>query len=201
MPSRHERILDRLVGYELSPLLWAKIRRGLSAGRVQSAAVRLITDREAEINNFQPEEYWSITGDFLGNAKEVFQAKLSAIDGKKAEIGDGETAQKIVAAIKTQKYRVGEVKRKERLRYPAPPFTTSTLQQEAARKLGFSSRKTMSIAQQLYEGLELGEEGSVGLVTYIRTDSVRIAEEAAKESGGGDPEPLSRSFAGETAGV
>ncbi|HHZ19872.1 MAG TPA: type I DNA topoisomerase [Firmicutes bacterium] len=176
------RILDRLVGYELSPLLWAKIRRGLSAGRVQSAAVRLITDREAEINNFQPEEYWSITGDFLGNAKEVFQAKLSAIDGKKAEIGDGETAQKIVAAIKTQKYRVGEVKRKERLRYPAPPFTTSTLQQEAARKLGFSSRKTMSIAQQLYEGLELGEEGSVGLVTYIRTDSVRIAEEAAKEA-------------------
>ena len=176
------RILDRLVGYELSPLLWAKIRRGLSAGRVQSAAVRLITDREAEINNFQPEEYWSITGDFLGNAKEIFQAKLSAIDGKKAEIGDGETAQKIVAAIKTQKYRVGEVKRKERLRYPAPPFTTSTLQQEAARKLGFSSRKTMSIAQQLYEGLELGEEGSVGLVTYIRTDSVRIAEEAAKEA-------------------
>lgn len=176
------RILDRLVGYELSPLLWAKVRRGLSAGRVQSAAVRLITDREAEINAFQAEEYWSITGNFLRNSEESFLAKLNTVKGKKAVIGDQAAAKKIVDAIRTQKYQVREVKRKERLRHPAPPFTTSTLQQEAARKLGFSSRKTMSIAQQLYEGLELGAEGSVGLVTYIRTDSVRIAAEAASEA-------------------
>lgn len=176
------RILDRLVGYELSPLLWAKIRRGLSAGRVQSAAVRLICDREAEIAAFKSEEYWTIDGIFLKGAKTSFRAQLAQIKGKKAEIGNAQAAQDVVDSLKKEQYMVADVKTKERSRYPAPPFTTSTLQQEAARKLGFSSRKTMAVAQQLYEGLELGEEGSVGLVTYIRTDSVQVAEEAVKEA-------------------
>ncbi|HEX2953623.1 MAG TPA: type I DNA topoisomerase, partial [Bacillota bacterium] len=176
------RILDRLVGYELSPLLWAKIRRGLSAGRVQSATVRLICDREAEIAAFKAEEYWTIDGIFRKGAKTSFRAQLAQVKEKKAEIGDEQTAVETVNLIKKEQYSVKDVKTRERSRYPAPPFTTSTLQQEAARKLGFSSRKTMSIAQQLYEGLELGDEGSVGLVTYIRTDSVQVAEEAVKEA-------------------
>lgn len=176
------RILDRLVGYELSPVLWAKVRRGLSAGRVQSAAVRLITDREAEIGAFNPEEYWTINGTFLKGSRTFVPAMLAQINGKKAEITDEKTAMNAVAAIKKESFSVTDVKTKERLRHPAPPFTTSTLQQEAARKLGYSSRKTMMLAQQLYEGLELGDEGSVGLVTYIRTDSVRTAEEAGLEA-------------------
>lgn len=187
------RVLDRLVGYELSPLLWAKVRRGLSAGRVQSAAVRMICDREEEITQFVSDEYWTITGAFTKATGEPFDAKLAQIKGKKAEISNEETAKSILANLKTLKYKVGEVKTKERLRNPAPPFTTSTLQQEAARKLGFSSRKTMSIAQQLYEGLELGEEGSVGLISYIRTDSVRIAQEASEEAA----ETIRQRFGGE----
>lgn len=176
------RILDRLVGYELSPLLWAKVRRGLSAGRVQSAAVRMICDREEEISQFVSEEYWSIIAAFTKKTGERFEAKLAQVAGKKAEIANETTAQQILSDLNKLDYTVGEVKRKERMRNPAPPFTTSTLQQEAARKLGFSSRKTMALAQQLYEGLELGAEGSVGLISYIRTDSVRVAQEASEEA-------------------
>lgn len=172
------RILDRIVGYELSPLLWKKVRRGLSAGRVQSVAVRMICDREREIQEFVPVEYWSIEGDFLSSHQEPFKAKLHSKAGQKLEIGKAEIAEEIVRVLKTAAYRIETVKKKERLRYPAAPFTTSSLQQEAARKLGFGARKTMMIAQQLYEGIELGPEGSDGLITYMRTDSVRIAQEA-----------------------
>ncbi|HBT16808.1 MAG TPA: type I DNA topoisomerase, partial [Firmicutes bacterium] len=177
------RILDRLFGYKLSPLLWAKVRRGLSAGRVQSVAVRLICEREEEIIAFKQEEYWSITGIFVpvSNREELFSAKLLKIKGKKVEINNKETADQLSKQIKQTSFRITEVKKRERKRYPAPPFTTSTLQQEASRKLGFSARKTMSLAQQLYEGLEIGSEGSTGLITYIRTDSVRVAGEAQDE--------------------
>jgi DNA topoisomerase-1 len=176
------RILDRIVGYELSPLLWKKVRRGLSAGRVQSVAVRLICEREQEINQFVAEEYWSIEGDFLTPRHADFAAKLLAKDAKKIVISNQVEAEAILAELQDGEYRVGKVKQKERLRYPAAPFTTSSLQQEAARKLNFGARKTMMVAQQLYEGLELGPEGSDGLITYMRTDSVRIAVEAQTEA-------------------
>ncbi len=176
------RILDRIVGYELSPLLWRKIRRGLSAGRVQSVAVRLICEREQEIREFIKEEYWSITGDFSTAKEEKFSAKLTSKGRKKLAITDEEQAQAIAAELKNLQYLITEVKRKEKLRFPAPPFTTSSLQQEAARKLGFGAKKTMMLAQQLYEGIELGEAGSDGLITYMRTDSVRVAEEAQLEA-------------------
>lgn len=172
------RILDRIVGYQLSPLLWKKVRRGLSAGRVQSVAVRLVCDREQEIATFIPEEYWSIEGQFANSDKAVFTAKLHSKGNKKVDIASAAVAKQIEADLKKGTYVVGEVKKKERLRNPAPPFTTSSLQQEAARKLNFAARKTMMIAQQLYEGIELGDQGSDGLITYMRTDSVRIAEEA-----------------------
>jgi len=172
------RILDRIVGYQLSPLLWKKVRRGLSAGRVQSVAVRLICDREQEIASFVPEEYWTIEGQFANVDKALFTAKLYSKGNKKINIGSAEAAKAIETDLKKGVYVVGEVKKKERLRNPAPPFTTSSLQQEAARKLNFPARKTMMIAQQLYEGIELGDQGSDGLITYMRTDSVRIAEEA-----------------------
>jgi DNA topoisomerase-1 len=172
------RILDRIVGYQLSPFLWKKVRRGLSAGRVQSVAVRLVCEREKEIAEFKPEEYWSITADFSTVKKEKFTAKLATIGKKKINITNAAEAKQLEATIKTNQYAVTEVKKKERLRYPAPPFTTSSLQQEAARKHGFGPRKTMMIAQQLYEGLELGENGIEGLISYMRTDSVRVAEEA-----------------------
>lgn len=172
------RILDRIVGYQLSPLLWKKVRRGLSAGRVQSVAVRLVCDREQEIRDFVPTEYWSIEGNFSNSKHEPFRAKLHSKNRKKIEISNQNEAKALEKDLKDCAYIVGEVKKKERLRYPAPPFTTSSLQQEAARKLNFAARKTMMIAQQLYEGIELGAEGSTGLITYMRTDSVRIAEEA-----------------------
>ncbi len=172
------RILDRIVGYELSPLLWRKVRRGLSAGRVQSVAVRLICEREQEIREFVQEEYWTIVGAFKTAKKASFSAKLTSRGKKKLEIANAETAQTIAAELKKHQYAVTEVKRKEKFRYPAAPFTTSSLQQEAARKLGFGAKKTMMLAQQLYEGIELGDAGSDGLITYMRTDSVRIAEEA-----------------------
>jgi DNA topoisomerase-1 len=178
------RILDRIVGYELSPLLWKKVRRGLSAGRVQSVAVRIICDREKEINDFIPEEYWSITGNFLSIRSEAFQAKLFSQNNQKIEIGDAKQAKELEAILKKSQFEVAQVKQKERLRYPAAPFTTSSLQQEAARKLNYGARKTMMVAQQLYEGLELGPEGRVGLITYMRTDSVRVAEEAQIEARG-----------------
>ncbi len=172
------RILDRIVGYELSPLLWKKVRRGLSAGRVQSVAVRLVCEREQEIQDFKPEEYWSITGNFITAKNESFAAKLATIGKKKLNVTNAKDAKQIQSDIKKNQFEVAEVKKKERLRFPAPPFTTSSLQQEAARKHGFGPRKTMMIAQQLYEGLEIGEAGVEGLITYMRTDSVRVAEEA-----------------------
>ncbi|MFF2482662.1 type I DNA topoisomerase [Paenibacillus sp. NPDC058071] len=177
------RILDRLVGYKISPLLWKKVKKGLSAGRVQSVCVKLIIDRENEIDAFVPEEYWSITAKLLQNGV-PFEAKYYSIGGEKKELGNEQEMQAVLAALSKDGFTVAEVKEKERLRNPAPPFITSSLQQEAARKLGFRASKTMSVAQQLYEGVELGKEGTVGLITYMRTDSTRIspiAQEEAKE--------------------
>jgi DNA topoisomerase I, bacterial len=177
------RILDRLVGYKISPLLWKKVKKGLSAGRVQSVCVKLIIDRENEIDAFVPEEYWSITAK-LTQQGVPFEAKYHSIKGEKRELGNEQEMQAILAALSGNQFKVAEVKEKERLRNPAPPFITSSLQQEAARKLGFRASKTMSVAQQLYEGVELGKEGTVGLITYMRTDSTRIspvAQEEAKE--------------------
>src|SRR5690606_22492147 len=182
------RVLDRIVGYKLSPLLWSKVRAGLSAGRVQSVALRLICDREQEINNFVPEEYWSITGTFAlppsapGAPESPFVAKLIQRAGKRIHIPDEATAKAILAELRDAQFTVAQVKRGQRRRNPAPPFITSTLQQEASRKLGFSAQKTMTIAQQLYEGLDVGPEGTVGLIPYMRTDSTRVAEEAQREA-------------------
>lgn len=178
------RILDRLVGYNLSPLLWRKVKKGLSAGRVQSVAIRLICDREEEIQSFIPEEYWSLTARLLKGSKGgfAFEAKLHKIDGEKAHIPDESTVKKIMEDLRGGKFTVGAVTKREKKRQPAPPFTTSSMQQEAYRKLNFTARKTMMIAQQLYEGLDLGNEGPVGLVTYIRTDSTRVSETAAGEA-------------------
>ncbi|MBP1961122.1 type I DNA topoisomerase [Paenibacillus aceris] len=177
------RILDRLVGYKISPLLWKKVKKGLSAGRVQSVAVKLIYDRENEIKAFEPEEYWSITA-LLDSGKTVFEAKYHSINGEKRELHSQEDVDQILAAMGSGKFTVKEVKEKERGRNPSPPFITSSMQQEAARKLNFRASKTMSVAQQLYEGIDLGKEGTVGLITYMRTDSTRIspvAQEEAKE--------------------
>ncbi len=176
--QKARRVLDRLVGYQISPILWKKVRRGLSAGRVQSVAVRIICEREREIQSFVPEEYWTIEAELAGKTPPSFIAKLVRIGSEKAEIKDGEYAGKIRDNLQDAEFRVLKLEKKERLRYPTPPFITSKLQQEAARKLHFSAKKTMLIAQRLYEGVELGEEGSVGLITYMRTDSPRIADEA-----------------------
>lgn len=177
------RILDRLVGYNLSPLLWRKVKKGLSAGRVQSVAVRLVCDREEEIKAFVPEEYWSLSGIFSkqGEPKDL-EAKLALYKKEKAVIPNEDTVKKILADLKDAVYIVSGIKRKEKKRHPAPPFITSSLQQEAYRKLNFPARKTMQVAQQLYEGLDIGPEGTVGLVTYIRTDSTRVAETAQQEA-------------------
>ncbi len=172
------RILDRLVGYQISPLLWDKVRRGLSAGRVQSVAVRLICDREREREAFVPQEYWSVEGTFLTPGKDAFEAKLATIDGTAVAIKDGDTARTITDEIKRQTYHVSGIEQKERKSYPAPPFITSTLQQEAIKRLRFTADRTMKTAQKLYEGIELGKEGHTALITYMRTDSVRIADEA-----------------------
>jgi DNA topoisomerase-1 len=172
------RVLDRLVGYELSPLLWRKVRRGLSAGRVQSVAVRLVVDREREIEAFKPEEYWSINAEFEGSVKPPFWAKLSKYNGEKADIKNSVSADSVLEDIRGSRFVLAKIDRKMRRRMPSPPFITSTLQQEAARKLRFTAKKTMAVAQQLYEGVELGEEGAVGLITYMRTDSHRVAAEA-----------------------
>ncbi len=173
------RVLDRIVGYKISPVLWKKVRRGLSAGRVQSVAVKLIVDRENEIEKFIPEEYWNIYADLEDiKTKKEFQAHFYGKDGKKLEIHSNDEVQVILNNIKDAKYIVSEVKKGEKKRTPAPPFTTSTMQQEASRKLGFTLKKTMSIAQGLYEGVKIPEKGTVGLITYMRTDSTRISEEA-----------------------
>lgn len=175
------RILDRLVGYKISPLLWKKVKKGLSAGRVQSVAVKLILDRENEIKNFVPEEYWTITGQFF-HENVTFPAQFFGIDKEKMELHSEQEVQQILSQLKDDKFKVQSITKKERKRNPAPPFTTSSLQQEAARKLNFRARKTMMLAQQLYEGIDLGKEGSVGLITYMRTDSIRISETAQSEA-------------------
>ncbi|MGJ8728876.1 type I DNA topoisomerase [Listeria aquatica] len=175
------RVLDRLVGYNISPILWKKIKKGLSAGRVQSIALRLIIDREKEINNFKPEEYWTIDGNFKKGRKS-FQANFYGVDGKKKKLENAADVKAVMAKIKGKDYEVIDVTKKERLRNPAAPFTTSSLQQEAARKLNFRTRKTMMLAQQLYEGIKLGRQGTVGLITYMRTDSTRISDTATNEA-------------------
>lgn len=173
------RILDRIVGYKLSPFLWKKVRRGLSAGRVQSVAVRLIVDRENEIKAFNPKEYWSIDAKLLNStSKKAFPAKLHEIDGEKAELNSKEEADKILARLENAQFKVANIKKSTRKKQPAPPFTTSTLQQEASRKLSFNARRTMKAAQELYEGVDVEGHGAVGLITYMRTDSLRISDEA-----------------------
>ena len=173
------RVLDRIVGYKMSPVLWKKVRRGLSAGRVQSVAVKLIVDREEEIEKFIPEEYWNIYVKLLDEkSNKTFDARFYGKDGKKQDIHNKEQVDEILENIKNAKYIVEEIKKGEKKRTPAPPFTTSTMQQEASRKLGFTLKKTMSVAQGLYEGVKIPEKGTVGLITYMRTDSTRISEEA-----------------------
>ncbi len=185
------RILDRLVGYQISPLLWRKVRSRTSAGRVQSVALRLIVEREEEINAFNPVEYWSIEAD-LAKTKQTapgvklderkFRAKLTQIGGQKFDLNNQTQTQAVVDDLEKSMYVVEEVKKSERRRWPVAPFTTSTLQQEASRRLGFGARKTMSIAQQLYEGIEIGGEGTVGLITYMRTDSTNVSTLAQTEA-------------------
>ncbi len=176
------RVLDRLVGYEISPLLWRKIRRGLSAGRVQSAALKVICEREKEIKAFIPQEYWTVTAEF--NKKEgsekskIFPAKLIEKNGKKIPLDNKEAADKVLADLKKNDYSISKVEKKERRRNPYPPFTTSSMQQDASVKLGFYTRKVMQIAQQLYEGVDVKGHGTIGLISYIRTDSIRISAEA-----------------------
>ena len=173
------RVLDRIVGYKISPVLWKKVRRGLSAGRVQSVAVKLIVDREEEIEKFIPEEYWNIYAELLDEkTNKKFETKFYGKSGKKQEIHSQEEVNEILATIKKATYIIEEVKKSEKKRIPAPPFTTSTMQQEASRKIGFSIKKTMSVAQGLYEGVKIQDKGTVGLITYMRTDSTRISEEA-----------------------
>lgn len=176
------RILDRLVGYNISPLLWKKVKKGLSAGRVQSVAVKMIIEREKEIKAFVPEEYWSIQAQFSLD-EEIFDAKFYGIEGKKQELKSEEEVKSVLSRINGNQFDVTSVKKKERKRNPVTPFTTSSLQQEAARKLNFRAKKTMMIAQQLYEGIDLGKaEGTVGLITYMRTDSTRLSETAQIEA-------------------
>ena len=175
------RALDRLVGYKISPLLWTKIKKGLSAGRVQSVATRMVVDRENEINSFIPEEYWDITAVCsVPSAKknQTFSARLSTLDGNRIQVSNADEAEKIRKLIDQDTFVISDLKSKEKKKMPAPPFTTSSLQQEAGRKLGFTTARTMQIVQQLYEGIDLEGEGTQGLVTYIRTDSVRISDEA-----------------------
>jgi DNA topoisomerase-1 len=176
------RVLDRIVGYQGSQLLWNKVRRGLSMGRVQSVAVRLICEREAEREAFRAEEYWSITALLAGATPPPFEARLHSINGEEASIATAEQAQKVVSALEGKAFTVTSVERKEKKRNPVAPFITSRLQQEAARKLRFTPKKTMTLAQQLYEGIEIGTAGATGLITYMRTDSPRISQEAMTDA-------------------
>jgi len=178
------RILDRIVGYTLSPLLWKKVSRGLSAGRVQSVAVRIIVEREDEINKFKPEEYWQIEAELKrkdDTSKEMFKARLEKYQDKPIDVKKHGESEKVLAVLKKEHYVVSDIRDTKRKKKPYPPFTTSKLQQEAFNKLRFSSMKTMHVAQMLYEGVEIGGEGSIGLITYMRTDSVRISKEAQEE--------------------
>ncbi len=177
------RILDRLVGYNLSPLLWAKVRGRLSAGRVQSAALRMVVDREKQIRDFTPQEYWSVDADLIQPAKPpAFRARLVKVDGADIALASKAAVEAILADLRAAKYVVARVRRGTRIRRPAPPFTTSTLQQDASRRLGFTARKTMAVAQQLYEGVELEEGEPVGLITYMRTDSPQVSKQAQEEA-------------------
>lgn len=174
------RVLDRLVGYNISPLLWKKVKKGLSAGRVQSVAVRMVIDREKEIKDFVPEEYWSIKADFV-KGQEQFSGTFFSLNGDRSELKSEEDVKKVLTSLDGGEFQITGVTKKERKRNPAAPFTTSSLQQEAARKLNFRAKKTMMLAQQLYEGIELGKEGTIGLITYMRTDSTRISDIAKQE--------------------
>lgn len=175
------RVLDRIVGYLISDLLWKKVKRGLSGGRVQSVALRIICDREEEIRSFIPEEYWSIDTEISAGTKEKFQAKYYGTDGKKTELKTGDEAEKIVADVINADFDVKEIKKGKRMKKPLPPFTTSTMQQEASKYLNFTAQKTMMVAQQLYEGVDVKGQGTIGLLSYIRTDSVRISDDAYAE--------------------
>lgn len=175
------RVLDRLVGYSISPILWKKVKKGLSAGRVQSVALKLIIDREKAITQFQPEEYWQINGAFIKD-KKVFQAQFYGVNGKKQALKTAEDVSKIQKLLTSRDYNVVDIVKKERKRQPALPFTTSNLQQEAVRKLNFRTGRTMAIAQQLYEGVALGRLGTIGLITYMRTDSTRVSDVARAEA-------------------
>ena len=185
------RMLDRIVGYKLSPLLWRKVRKGLSAGRVQSVTVKLICDREKEIQAFESVEYWTVGMKLRKDKSAMFEAELTHVDGEKLDLHDEQATEALVADFQQQKLLVDKVKKSERKRKPAAPFTTSSLQQDAARKLGFTSRKTMMLAQQLYEGIELGRHGATGLITYMRTDSTRLSDVALNDA---------RAFIGEQFG-
>jgi DNA topoisomerase I len=176
------RILDRLVGYQISPILWQKVRRGLSAGRVQSVAVRLVCDREAEIKAFIAQEYWTVEVDLLGRTPPPFRSYLFKIDGQKAEIKDSAQANSIKDELYKQTFKVSNIEKKTVSRSPQPPFITSRLQQEASRRLRFTAKKTMMLAQELYEGVEIGDEGLVGLITYMRTDSTRLSADAVAQA-------------------
>ena len=177
------RMLDRLVGYKISPLLWVKIKKGLSAGRVQSVATRMVVDREQEIEQFEPEEYWYVDANLRAGGKQL-HARLLSLDGQRVSLSDAEQAAAAKARVEQGGFVIRSVKRGEKRKHPAPPFTTSNLQQEASRKLGFTTAKTMQIAQQLYEGVDIQGEGSVGLITYMRTDSLRISDEAQADARG-----------------
>lgn len=176
------RVLDRLVGYNISPLLWKKVKKGLSAGRVQSVAVRLIIEREQEIKEFIPEEYWTIKAEFLTKNNKSFEGAFYGMDGKKIELKSETEVQTVLKKLEENSFSIKNVTKKERKRNPSPAFITSSLQQEAARKLNFRAKKTMMLAQQLYEGIDLGKEGTVGLITYMRTDSTRISDTAKQET-------------------
>ncbi len=191
------RALDRLVGYKISPLLWVKVKKGLSAGRVQSVATRMVVEREREIDNFIPEEYWDISAECAAGGEKkpiAFTAKFVSLDGKKYPVSSREEADKIKALIESGSFSVTDIRRKDKKRQPAPPFTTSSLQQEAGRKLSFTTAKTMQVVQQLYEGVDLQGEGAQGLVTYIRTDSVRISDEAMTALRAFIPEKYGKEF-------
>ena len=172
------RILDRLVGYLISPLLWSKVKRGLSAGRVQSVALRMICDREREIHAFEPQEYWSLTAHLESEEPPPFAARLARYEGKKIDLKNQEQTQEVILHVEKQTFKVAEVSKKKKRKNPPPPFITSLLQQEAYGRLGFSAKKTMSLAQNLYEGIDLGERGQIGLITYMRTDSFRLSNDA-----------------------
>ncbi len=195
------RVLDRIVGYKISPILWSKIRKGLSAGRVQSVATRIVCDREEEINAFVPEEYWTLTAKLRAGAKKTFDVRFFGTDGNKVDLKTEAQTNAIIARVGSADFTATEVKSGEKRKHAAPPFTTSSMQQDASRKLGFTTKRTMMVAQQLYEGVEIGKKGATGLITYIRTDSVRIADEAQKAARAYIAEAFGEAFVPKTPNV